>query len=58
MSPGHYEQAQGIVIKYVHAAVLYTSRYAPAGLGPSGEQITGIGISQDHGKKRLFATVS
>ncbi len=55
MCPGDHEQAQGVVIKYVHAVVFHTSRYATTGMRPFQEMIPCRGIAVDHGKQGLVA---
>jgi hypothetical protein len=57
VSPGHDKQAQGVVIKYMHAVVFYSGRYAPAGGGPLGQHAFGIVIPDYDCKKRLIASI-
>jgi hypothetical protein len=57
VSPGHDKQAQGVVIKYVHAVVFHPGRYASTGGGPLGQHAFGIVVSDYDCKKRLIASI-
>lgn len=57
LCPGHYEQAQSVVIEYVHTVVLHTGRDATAGLGPSDKMVSCRWISEYYREKRLFASI-
>ena len=58
MAPGHYEHAQSVVIEYVHAIVIHSGSNATAGLGPTCEPVSGLGIADYDCEKRLIATVT
>ena len=51
MCPSYYEQAQGIVVKHVHAIVVYTNRNATASIRPFGQHVASFRMSQDHSEK-------
>jgi hypothetical protein len=57
VGPGHDKQAQGIVIKYVHAVVLYPGRYASTGGGPLGQYAFSVVVPDYDCKKRLIASI-
>ena len=58
MVPGHYEHAESIVIKHVHAIVIHSSSNTAAGLSPASKPISGLSIADYDCEKRLIATVT
>ena len=48
VGPGHYEKAQGIVIKNVHAIIVNSGLYASTGSGPFGQFGTSVVVSHDY----------
>jgi hypothetical protein len=57
VGPGDQKHTECVVIKQVHAIVLHSGRYAPAGLGPLDQAISSRWVSVNHGKKRLVAAI-
>jgi len=57
VSPGYQEKAESVVIKYVHAIVLNTGRYATTGLGPSSEACASFRVSMYNCEKRIGCAI-
>jgi hypothetical protein len=57
MCPGYHKQAECVVIKYVHAIFFNPTSYALGGRAPTGQEISGIWMTQDYGKQRFTGFV-
>jgi len=57
MCPGHQEQANGIMIVYVHTVIFYPGLDTAAGFRPSAETVVGRTVTMDGCKKWFRGSV-